>query len=71
MQDLVIDKRLTEKYDVISIIWSDVADPMTILQKDWNSVLDAIQRDITQLHNDYKFKRLLKQIESGYEGGSK
>ena len=31
MQDLVIDKRLTEKYDVISMIWSDGADPMAIL----------------------------------------
>jgi hypothetical protein len=31
MQDLVIDKRLTEKYDVISMIWSDGADPMGIL----------------------------------------
>ena len=68
MQDLVIDKRLTEKYDVISMIWSDGADPMGILQKDWNSVLDAIQRDITQLLNDYKFKRLIKNIEGSYEG---
>lgn len=67
MQDLVIDKRLTEKYDVISMIWSDGADPMAILQKDWGSVLDAIQRDITQLFNDYKFKRLIKHIEGGYE----
>ena len=71
MQDLVIDKRLTEKYDVISMIWNDGADPMAILQKDWNSVLDAIQRDITQLHNDYKFKRLIKHIDSGYEGTTK
>ena len=40
---------------------------MGILQKDWSSVLDAIQRDITQLFNDYKFKRLIKHIEGGYE----
>jgi hypothetical protein len=42
MQDLVFDKRLTEKFEVIQMIWSDGADPMAILQKDWNSVLDAI-----------------------------
>jgi hypothetical protein len=30
MQDLVIDKRLTEKYEVIKMIWSDVADPVKI-----------------------------------------
>ena len=27
MQDLVIDKRLNDKFDVIKIIWSDAADP--------------------------------------------
>lgn len=67
MQDLVIDKRLTEKYDVIKMIWSDVADPVAIQGKDWNSLLDAIQRDITQVLNDYKFKRLIKHIEQSYE----
>ena len=67
MSDLVIDKRLTEKYDVIKMIWSDVADPVAIQGKDWNSLLDAVQRDITQVLNDYKFKRLLKHIEQSYE----
>jgi hypothetical protein len=45
------------------MIWSDVADPVKIQGKDWNSLLDAIQRDITQVLNDYKFKRLIKHIE--------
>ena len=70
MVDLVIDNRLNEKYDVISMVWSDGADPMAVMQKDWSSVLDAIQRDITQLFNDYKFKRLIKNVESCYEGKS-
>jgi len=30
-------------------------------------VLDAVQRDITQLFNDYKFKRLIKTIEESYK----
>jgi hypothetical protein len=67
MADLVIDKRLNEKYDVIKIIWSDSADPDIIQSKDWNSIMDAIQKDISQLFNDYKFKRLIKQIEQQYE----
>lgn len=67
MQELVIDKRFNEKYEVIKIIWSDASDPEQIQEKDWNSVLDAVQRDITQLFNDYKFKRLIKSIENMYQ----
>jgi hypothetical protein len=29
-------------------------------------VLDAVQKDINQLFNDYKFKRLIKQVEESY-----
>ena len=29
--------------------------------------MDAIQKDINQLFNDYKFKRLVKHIEEMYE----
>ena len=57
------DKRLMDKYEKMSAIWSENFDPMNT---DWNSLLDAVQRDITQLFNDYKFKRLVKHIESGY-----
>lgn len=67
MQELVIDKRFNDKYEVIKIIWSDISDPEQIQEKDWNSVLDAVQRDITQLFNDYKFKRLIKSIENMYQ----
>lgn len=68
--DLVTDKRLSEKFEVIQVIWSEVADPDQ-MQKDWNSLLDAIQRDITQLFNDYKFKRLIKHIEQQYQDSNK
>jgi len=27
MAELLIDKRLMEKYDVIKIVWSDIGDP--------------------------------------------
>lgn len=71
MQDLVIDKRLSDKFDVIKIIWSDAADPDIVQGKDWNSIMDSIQKDISQLFNDYKFKRLIKQIEQQYESDNK
>jgi hypothetical protein len=29
--------------------------------------LDAVGKDITQLTNDYKFKRLIKHIENSYK----
>lgn len=43
MQDLVIDKRLNDKYAVIQQIWSDEVDPDMIQGKDWNSILNSIQ----------------------------
>jgi hypothetical protein len=35
-------------------------------QKSWLSVLEAIERDITTLNNDYKYKRLIKLVDSRY-----
>lgn len=64
--DLRTDNRLNEKYEVIKVIWADGVDLEIIMNKDWNSLLDAIQRDITQLFNDYKFKRLISQIKNSY-----
>jgi len=29
----------------------------------WLSVLEAIERDITMLNNDFKFKRLIKLVD--------
>jgi hypothetical protein len=66
IHELGTDKRLGEKYEVIRAIWSDMVDPLEMQQKDWNSVVDAIQKDLTSLLNDYKFKRLVKQIEAEY-----
>ena len=67
LAELVTDKRLLEKYDVIKVIWSEMADSEQIQTKDWTSLLEAVQRDLTQLFNDYKFKRLVKHIESTYK----
>ncbi len=34
--------------------------------KSWLSVLEAIERDITTLNNDFKFKRLIKIVDQKY-----
>ena len=47
MTDLVIDKRLNEKYEVLRIVWSQMGDPGEMQSKDWSSILDAIQKDLT------------------------
>lgn len=35
-------------------------------QKSWLSTLEAIERDITMLNNDFKFKRLIKIVDQKY-----
>jgi hypothetical protein len=37
----------------------------TAEKRDWLSVLEAVERDITSLGNDYKFKRLSARIAEG------
>jgi hypothetical protein len=62
------DKRLSEKFEVLAMLWSeDESAPGAIQNKDWNSVMDAVQKDITGLSNDYKYKRLIKMLDELYE----
>jgi hypothetical protein len=35
-------------------------------EQSWLSVLEAIERDITTLNNDFKFKRLIKIVDQKY-----
>jgi hypothetical protein len=68
LTDLVVDKRLAEKFEVVRMLWSDdAAEAASIEDKNWGGVMDAIQKDITGLSNDYKFKRLIKDIDEMYE----
>jgi len=32
-------------------------------EKDWSSVLEAIERDITSLNNEYRFKKLIAKLQ--------
>lgn len=68
--ELGIDQRLHNKYSVISAyMWGasseDSASSVNTSDKrDWQSVLEAVDRDISSLNNDYKFKKLVSKIES-------
>lgn len=42
LHELNLDKRLSEKFEVLRIVWGEMADPIEIQQKDWNSIVDAI-----------------------------
>ena len=35
-------------------------------KKNWVSVIEAVERDITQLTNDYKFKKLTQIVDEKY-----
>lgn len=72
MQELGTDRRLSEKFDVMQVLWAEgPASPEAIQAKDWNSVLDAVQKDITHLVNDHKYKRLIRAIDEEYSGEPK
>ena len=42
LKDLVVDKRLCEKFEVIKIVWLDGVNSESAQEKDWNSIMDAI-----------------------------
>jgi predicted component of type VI protein secretion system len=44
---------------------------MEISETKTDELLEAVQRDLTQLFNDYKFKRLVKHIEATYKEQNK
>lgn len=35
-------------------------------KKNWFSMVEAVERDITQMTNDYKFKKLTQMIDEKY-----
>lgn len=64
--ELGTETRLHNKNHVIkSYMWGDKhADSSinTAEKRDWLSVLEAVERDIASLMNDYKFKRLIARV---------
>eukprot|EP00347_Sterkiella_histriomuscorum_P006662 403351912 len=66
--ELGTDSRLEQKYQAIKLLWE--TEPQSELEpqeRDWSSVLEAIERDITHLNNDFKFKKLLSKVEEEYK----
>lgn len=66
LSDLGTDTRLENKYQVIAnAMWLS---PETAQQdkRDWVSVLEAVERDLASLTNDYKYRKLIQLIEGVY-----
>jgi len=54
---------------MIQVLWHSDSSPETLeeqRQKSWLGTLEAIERDITTLNNDFKYKRLVKSVEAKY-----
>ena len=61
------DSKLSQKYDSIKVLWEgDNAQKNEASKKSWVSVLEAIERDIIGLNNDFQFKQLAEQVEAKY-----
>lgn len=61
--------RLQQKLESIQVLWStDLSDDQLKenRSKSWQGTIEAIERDITFLNNDYKYKRLVKLVEKKY-----
>ena len=59
--------RLQQKLETIQTLWTGAAEEIReAREKSWTSVLEAIERDITTLNNDFKYKRLIKMVDAKY-----
>ena len=66
-KQLNTDLRLNQKLDSISILWLGTdSQKEEERQKSWLSTLEAIERDITMLNNDFKFRRLIRLVDQKY-----
>ncbi len=67
VKTLNTELRLSQKFDLIKALWEgETMEMQDSRQKSWLSVLEAIERDITTLNNDYKYKRLIKLVDTKY-----
>ena len=62
IEELNIDSRMSQKFNALQSIWRGL-DEAGGIEKDWTSVLEAVEKDITTLTNDYKFKKLSIKLE--------
>lgn len=62
IDELNIDSRMAQKFNALQGVWRGI-DEAGGLEKDWGSVLESVERDITTLTNDFKFKKLIQRLE--------
>ena len=61
------DLRLKQKFETLKPLWEGSSMSRAEAQKkNCQSIIEAVERDITQLMNDYKFKKLVHMIEDKY-----
>lgn len=71
LENLKTDDHLQEKWNNMCLLWEGTEDEKKRAQeKSWTSILEAVERDITQLNNDFKFRQLADKVEEKY-GSSK
>lgn len=61
IEELNIDSRMSQKFNALSAVWT--GNSSEVQGKDWTSVLESVERDITSLTNDFKFKKLNQKLE--------
>lgn len=67
LDDIGTDKKLIKKFENLRTVWIGSLSEVKIARgKDWMSVLEAIERDLSQLNSHYKFKKLIKKIDDFY-----
>lgn len=65
LAELGTDVRMSNKYGLISQTFFNIQQQQQEAEKrDWLSVLEAIERDIASLNNDFKFKKLVDKVDS-------
>jgi len=65
-----VDLRLQQKFESMRVLWmGSKTQQQEASQKSWVSVLEAIERDVISLNNNFKFKKLAEQVEAKYGAG--
>ena len=66
--ELMTDSRLDQKFKSLKVLWiSEPQAEQEPQERDWTSVFEAIERDITQLSNDSKFKKMVALFEDDHK----
>lgn len=67
LEDTGTDKKLIKKFENLRSIWIGSLSEVKIARgQDWMSLLEAVERDLSQLNTNYKFKKLIKKIDEFY-----